>query len=567
MAETEKPIIYQILPRLFGNEKSVNAPNGDLIENGSGKLSAFTPAVLREIKNMGCTHIWYTGLLEHATRTDYSGYGIRNDHPAVVKGKAGSPYAIKDYYDIDPDLADNIPDRMQEFEALVERTHREGLKIIIDFVPNHVARQYGSDAKPENIDDLGEKDNIQSAFAIHNNFYYIPDQPLVLNFAHGTPDENPYSESPAKVTGNDCFTAYPGRNDWYETVKLNYGIDYLNGYSGHFDPIPDTWHKMYAILCFWASKNIDGFRCDMAEMVPVAFWAWVIPRVKQQFPGALFIAEVYNPSLYRDYLWIGKFDYLYDKVGLYDTLRNIICGHQSAKAITYCWQAVDAIQANMLNFLENHDEQRIASDFFAGDPEKALPALTVSACMHKNPLLIYAGQELGERGMDAEGFSGMDGRTSIFDYWSVASLRNWYNNGKPNTDLLTDSQKALRTFYTKVLTLCNKSHAIREGQFFDLMYVNPPGANFNPDKQFAFMRKAGNELLLIAVNFDERDVGVSVFLPASVFDYFEINKAVVTSAKDLLTGEKMSAKIAPDSFYPMRIKKYNAKIVKFFMKK
>ncbi|MDR3217510.1 MAG: alpha-amylase [Dysgonamonadaceae bacterium] len=567
MAETEKIIIYQALPRLFGNAKSVNAINGDLIENGSGKLSAFTPAVLREIRNMGCSHIWYTGLLEHATQTDYSEYGIRKDHPAVVKGKAGSPYAIKDYYDIDPDLADNIPDRMQEFEALVERTHKEGLKVIIDFVPNHVARQYGSDAKPDNIDDLGEKDNTRSAFDVNNNFYYIPDQSLVLNFAHNTPGENPYSESPAKVTGNDCFTAYPACNDWFETVKLNYGIDYQNGHSGHFDPVPDTWHKMYAILCFWASKNIDGFRCDMAEMVPVAFWAWAIPRVKQQFHGTLFIAEVYNPSLYRDYLWKGKFDYLYDKVGLYDTLRNIICGYQSAGAITSCWQAVDDIQANMLNFLENHDEQRIASDFFAGDPEKALPALTVSACMNTNPLMIYAGQELGERGMDAEGFSGMDGRTSIFDYWSVASLRNRYNNGKPGMDLLTDDQKALCTFYTKVLTLCHKSRAIREGKFFDLMYVNPPGAHFNPDKQYAFMRKAGNELLLIAVNFDAQDVAVSVFLPASVFDYFEINKAVITSAKDLLTGEKMAAKITPDTFYPMRIKKYNVRIVKFFIKK
>jgi glycosidase len=561
---SEKIVIYQVLPRLFGNDKAVNIPNGSLEENGVGKLSAFTHKVLQEIKKMGFTHIWYTGLLEHATQTDYSGYGIPKDHPAVVKGKAGSPYAIKDYYDIDPDLAENVPERMAEFEALVERTHQAGLKMIIDFVPNHVARQYHSDAQPEGVADLGENDNAQVSFDIHNNFYYIPGQALSPDFSLET-DGGAYSEFPAKVTGNDCFSAHPGRNDWYETIKLNYGIDYLNGQHGQFDPIPDTWHKMGDILQFWASKNIDGFRCDMAEMVPVAFWAWTIPRVKQQFTNILFIAEVYNPARYRDYLQTGKFDYLYDKVGLYDTLRAVVCGHQSAQAITNCWQSVDDIQPFMLNFLENHDEQRIASDFFAGAPEKALPALVVSACMNKNPLMIYAGQELGEKGMEAEGFSGLDGRTTIFDYWSVGTLRTWYNKGQINTELLTTDQKTLYAYYMKVLTLCNQSQAIREGGFYDLMYVNPPSAYFNPDKQFAFMRRSGKEILLIVANFDDRDVEVHVFLPENVFAYFEFDETKIASAQDLLTGEKMTAEIKRNASYSMNLKKQNARIVRFLL--
>lgn len=74
-----------------------------------------------------------------------------------------------------------------------------------------------------------------------------------------------YKEYPAKATGNNRFDAYPNINDWYETVKLNYGIDYQNGNTPHFNPIPDTWTKMLDILLFWAGKNIDGFRCDMAE--------------------------------------------------------------------------------------------------------------------------------------------------------------------------------------------------------------------------------------------------------------------------------------------------------------
>ena len=559
----EKITIYQVFPRLFGNTQSTNAQNGSLEENGVGKLSAFTLNVLNAIKEMGFTHIWYTGLLEHATRTDYSKFNIRKDHPAIVKGKAGSPYAIKDYYDIDPDLAGNVWERMQEFDALVKRTHQAGLKMIIDFVPNHVARQYHSDAKPESVVDLGEKDDCSSHFDRDNNFYYFPEKSFSPDF-EWTIEGDTYCEYPAKATGNDCFSTRPGRNDWYETIKLNYGVDYLNGHSLHFDPIPETWNQMYAILQFWASKEIDGFRCDMAEMVPVEFWAWLIPKLKQDFPDILFIAEVYDPGKYRDYLWRGRFDYLYNKVGLYDTLRAIICGNQPAWTITSCWQTVDDIHTHMLNFLENHDEQRIASDFFAGNAWKALPALVVSACMFKNPLMIYAGQELGEKGMDAEGFSGLDGRSTIFDYWSIESLRNWYNRGKVNADLLTADQRTLRDFYIRILTLCNSSAAIREGKFFDLMYANPPSAHFNPDKQYAFMRYACNELLLIIANFDDKDVDIRIFLPEAVFSYFEIAEMQFQSAQDLLTGEKMPTAFKRDSYCFINLRKNNVRILKFF---
>jgi len=562
----EKIIIYQVLPRLFGNTNATNAINGSLEENGAGKLSAFSFKVLHAIKKMGFTHIWYTGLLEHATQTDYSKYGIRKDHPVIVKGKAGSPYAIKDYYDIDPDLADNAPERMKELEALVERTHKAGLKMIMDFIPNHVARQYHSDAKPKDTVDLGENDNSFVSFDPNNNFYYLPNQTFSPEFDL-TVQGDAYFEFPAKATGNDCFSAHPNRNDWYETVKLNYGIDYLNGNHCSFDPVPRTWLQMYDILRFWASRQIDGFRCDMAEMVPVEFWEWTIARLKQEFPCILFIAEVYNPSQYRNYLRKGGFDYLYNKVGLYDTLRAIACGTQSARAISYCWQAVDDIHAQMLNFLENHDEQRIASNFFAGNAWKALPALVVSATLYKNPVMIYAGQELGERGMDAEGFSGLDGRTTIFDYWSVESLRNWYNFGKINTASLTSEQKLLRDFYIRLLVLCNSSPAIREGKFFDLMYANPPSDDFNPDKQFAFMRCAGNELLLIAVNFDDKDVDIRIFLPEQAFTYFDKDEAAICSAKELLALTTQNATIKQDNTYSVHLKKNNASVIQFLLHK
>jgi glycosidase len=562
----KKTIIYQVLPRLFGNTKTANIQGGTLVENGVGKLSAFTPKVLREIEKMGVTHVWYTGLMEHASRTAYPEYNIPGDHPSIVKGAAGSPYAIRDYYDICPDLADNVPLRMQEFEALVERNHKASLKVIIDFVPNHVARQYQSDANPGGITGLGENDKSYTSFDVNNNFYYIPGQVFAPNFSLEVEDSC-YYEFPAKATGNNCFSACPEKKDWYETVKLNYGVDFLNGNRCHFNPIPDTWYKMRNILLFWASKGVDGFRCDMAEMVPVDFWGWAIPSVKESYPTIEFIAEVYDPSQYNKYLDEGKFDYLYDKVGLYDTLRDIVSGNRSAYTITRCWQSIGEIQPKMLNFLENHDEQRIASDFFAGDPWKAVPAFVVAATMNTNPVMIYAGQELGERGMDTEGFSGMDGRTSIFDYWSIETLRNRYNKGKIDTDLLTGEQQSLLNFYVKVLTLCNKSVAICEGKFFDLMYVNPAGTRFNPDKQFAWMRCANNEMLLIVVNFDEKDVDVDIFVPSNAFDYFGLNGNHFASAEDLLTGELMPPELKRNSSYPLHLGKQNACIIKFSMEK
>lgn len=555
-------VVYQIFTRLFGNENETNKINGAIHENGSGKFSDFTPQALREIRAMGFTHVWFTGIIEHASKTDYSSFGIKKDHPAVVKGNAGSPYAIRDYYDVDPDLADTIPNRMKEFETLVNRTHKAGLKVIIDFVPNHVARQYHSDAKPEGVIDLGAKDDIHTTFSPDNNFYYMPGQSFNPGFSLVV-DGDKYEENPAKVTGNDCFTAHPQVTDWYETVKLNYGVDYLNNRTKHFSEIPDTWNKMLDILLFWSSKKIDGFRCDMAEMVPVEFWAWVIPQVKSQYPDVCFIAEIYNPEEYRNYVFTGNFDYLYDKVGLYDTIRAVICGKASARSITSCWQSVEGIPEKMLNFLENHDEQRIASNFFAGNPWKGVPGMIVSSLMNVNPVMVYFGQELGERGMDDEGFSGPDGRTTIFDYWSVESIRKWKNHGEFDTKLLSEEQKNLRDFYIKLLKLCNEEKAISKGIFYDLMYVNHHTSNFNPDKQYVFLRQYAHEIILVIVNFEDKDVNLSVNIPIHAFEYMQINPKQKNSGIDLLSGETISDRLTPENPVYTEIKANSGRVIKY----
>lgn len=562
MSDENKLIIYQVFTRLFGNNNNHCINNGSITENGCGKMADFTAKALGEIKKLGATHIWYTGIIEHATQTDYRRYNIRPDHPAIVKGKAGSPYAIKDYYDVDPDLAKDVPERMREFENLVQRTHRSGLKVIIDFVPNHVARQYHSDMQPDGTSQLGANDDTDYAFSPYNNFYYIPQSELHGQFDMKGAAAEPYKEFPAKATGNNRFDAYPNINDWYETVKLNYGVDYQNGGTCHFNPIPDTWNKMLDILMFWAEKHIDGFRCDMTEMVPVEFWEWAIPQVKAKYPTLLFIAEVYNPKEYGNYLFRGKFDYLYDKVGLYDTLRAIVCGNESATAITRAWQSLGGIEKRMLNFLENHDEQRIASDFFASNPRKAIPALIVSACMNVNPMMIYFGQEFGELGMDSEGFSGRDGRTTIFDYWSVDTIRRWRNGGKFDGKMLTDNQKHLYGIYQRILTLCNEEKAISQGDFFDLMYANINGWRFNEHKQYTFLRKYGRDLLLFVVNFDHISADLAINIPSHAFDFLQIPQMEQYRAVDLLTGKEENISLLPYKATEISVEGYSGKILK-----
>lgn len=527
--KTDKIAVYQIFTRLFGNTKTTNKFNGTIEENGSGKFNDITDKALIELKKFGVSHVWYTGVIEHATMTDYAKFKIKQDNPLVVKGIAGSPYAIKDYYDVNPDLAVDVKNRMKEFEALVERTHKNGLKVIIDCVPNHVARQYNSDAKPKGVKDFGEDDDKSGVFKNSNNFYYIPNQGFHVPDGVNPPikPSGNYSENPAKATGNDVFSAKPSINDWFETIKLNYGVDYLNNRTKHFEPIPDTWLKMRDILTFWAKNGVDGFRCDMAEMVPVEFWGWVIPEIKKVNPSVIFIAEIYNPNEYKNYLFNGKFDYLYDKVGLYDALRRLMEGHGNANDITTVWQRESGDFGNrMLRFLENHDEQRIASKYFAKNPFYAIPAMTLSATLHGGPIMVYFGQEVGVNPTQAEGFQGEDGRTTIFDYWGVPEFQAWVNEGKFDGAKLSAEQKKLRKFYTDLLNFSQKSDAVKNGAFYDLQYVNKDGQSmgYNDYKIFSYLRYTKNQKLLFICNFDlEKSYSSTIRIPQHAFELMGLN--------------------------------------------
>ncbi len=551
-----KIVIYQLMARLFGNQKTLNRPYGTLEENGVGKLQDINNAALKGIKDLGTTHVWFTGVLEHALLTDYTKFGIPLDDADVVKGRAGSPYSIKDYYDINPDLAVNVANRMNEFEQLVERTHQQDMGVIIDFVPNHVARAYKSDAKPEGAKDFGEEDNKAVSFSPANNFYYLPGQsfqppkdyvPLGNNLF--PTKDGKFEETPAKVTGNDQFTASPGIGDWFEAVKLNYGVDIQNDRKTFFDPVPSTWEKMREILLFWTKKKVDGFRCDMVEMVPVEFWHWVIPQIKAVNPQILFIAEIYNPAQYRNYLDHGRFDFLYDKVQLYDTLRLLVNQHATVTDIPRIQQSLSGINHNMVHFLENHDEQRFASPFFAGDAWKAIPAMVVSATIDRGPIMIYFGQEVGEPGTGVEGFSGEDGRTTIYDYWGVPQHQKWVNGGKYDGGQLSDEQKQLRQFYGDILNLATNNPAIARGDYADLTEYNV-GVKNTSDRIQTFIRVAEDDRLIIVSGFNSKLEHVKIQLSKEAIDKFKLAQDGVYIGRDLL---RSGTEIGLDSHFTFEL--------------
>ncbi|MFV8345280.1 alpha-amylase family protein [Flavobacterium sp. ZB4P13] len=521
----KKEVVYQVFTRLFGNKNTTNKPWGTIEENGVGKFNDFTDTALQEIKDLGVTYVWYTGVPHHALIRDYSAIGISNDDPEVVKGRAGSPYAVKDYYNVNPDLAVNPANRLQEFEALIARTHQAGLKVIIDIVPNHIARKYEGKNNPVGVRDFGADDDVSVEYKRDNNFYYIPnthfevpntDKPL--NGENNPLIDGEFEENPAKWTGNGSRMAKPDRNDWYETIKVNYGIrpdgskDFpelpagfdTKSYQEHYTfwkgkDVPDSWDKFKDIALYWTAKGVDGFRFDMAEMVPYEFWSYMNSAIKTKNPNAFLLAEVYNPKEYRNYVHLGKMDYLYDKVETYDKLKDIIQGKALPDGLSDIQNGMADIEHHMLHFLDNHDEQRLASPEFAGTPQKGKPLMVVSTTISTSPTMVYFGQEVGEVGNENAGF-GTHSRTSIFDYIGVPNHQRWMNGGKFDGGQLTQDEKDLRDFYKKLLNFSLNSSALM-GKYQEIQTINRKTTQGYDSGIYAFTRWSDTQKLIVITNF------------------------------------------------------------------
>ncbi|MCU8090253.1 alpha-amylase family protein [Shewanella sp. SM20] len=610
---TLKPVVYQIFTRLYGNKNPTNKPWGTIADNGVGKFNDIDNVALNSIKDLGVTHVWYTGVPHHALIGDYSAIGVSTDDPDVVKGRAGSPYAVKDYYNVNPDLAVNPANRLAEFKALIARTHHHGLKVIIDIVPNHVARHYQSVSKPQGVRDFGEDDDTSLEYAKNNNFYYVVDKVDVNKGSEGAKgkahafevpslpaglkplggeahplSDGKFNEFPAKWTGNGSRLAKPDANDWYETVKINYGVrpdgtydfprlpanfatltqaQHYAFWQQHLAELPSSWIKFNQIAQYWLAKGVDGFRYDMAEMVPVEFWSYLNSQIKHTNPDAFILAEVYNPNLYRDYIQLGKMDYLYDKVDLYDTLKAVMAGKTSTANIAADQEKVQDIESHMLHFLENHDEQRIGNAAFlaslhtnkptatqAENPHYALPAMVVSATIGTSPTLVYFGQEVGEAATDNPGF-GHASRTSIFDYVGVPAHQRWMNNGKFDGGQSTVKEVTLRAYYQKLLNLSTgKNVPALLGKYYSLDAANRStqtatmdthsNATGYDDSTFAFVRfeentanKTGQKLIIVN-NFNQTQAKpLSLKLPKPLIDQWQLTDGTYP-LKDLLEDNK-----------------------------
>ncbi|WP_242094405.1 alpha-amylase family glycosyl hydrolase [Aestuariivivens sediminicola] len=587
----KKHVVYQVFTRLFGNTNTTNKPWGTIEENGVGKFNDFTEKALTEIKDLGVTHIWYTGVPHHDVITDYTQYGISNDDPDVVKGRAGSPYAVKDYYNVNPDLAVNVENRIEEFEALIERTHAVGLKVIIDIVPNHVARNYKSISKPEHVKDFGEEDDTTLTYHVNNNFYYNPNEAFAVpqwedgySPLGGEPhvlSDGKFDEYPAKWTGNGSRLSRPKMGDWYETVKVNYGIrpdgekdfDVLpegfenNDFKAHFEfwkdkTVPNSWMKFKDIALYWLNKGVDGFRYDMAEMVPVEFWSYMNSAIKMKNPDAFLLAEVYNPALYRDYLKKGKMDYLYDKVQLYDTLKHIIQGHGKTDHVPPILEELQDIEHHMLHFLENHDEQRLSSPDFAGDAKKGKPAMVVSATSTTAPTMLYFGQEVGEDGSEETGF-GDPTRTTIFDYAGVPAHQRWMNNGAFDGGQLTKAERELRDFYKRLLNFTIHSSALA-GNYQDIHIFNRKHTKDYNSKLLSYVRWSEDERLVILSNFDhQKGYRLNLALPENVVAAWRLQEQNLKATDQLYEQYTTDVVVEGDrAFIPIDIKPLESLILK-----
>jgi glycosidase len=548
-----RPVIYQLLPRLFGNTVETRKAHGTLEENGVGKFADLNDTALKSLADLGFTHLWLTGVIEQASGTAYPGRPA--DTPDILKGIAGSPYAIRDYFDVCPDYAEDPGRRIDEFRALVSRCHGHGLKVIIDFVPNHVARSYRSDIRPELS--FGEGDDRSVFFDPENHFYYLgPEDP-----GGGPPVRLPTAELPGcdgrfepetefgRVTGNNAITWAPSIHDWYETVKLNYGHDFTTGRDTSHLPgpgaapeeVPRTWRTLDEVLAYWQRLGVDGFRVDMAHMVPLEFWAWAIRRCRARRAEVHFAAEAYDNDPAKladdhvlDALLRAGFDSVYDDpmydlcLGLYDDFQDGLKWANDFDELTF----IGSRFHHSLRYAENHDEVRLAHPGEWGGHGMAVgrPVCATLFGLGRGPVMVYHGQEIGEPALGREGFGGDDARTTIFDYWAMPEFQKWVNGGRYDGGRLSAEQKALRAWYGRLLAVIREP-AFTRGDFYGLNHANKGNPDFGRlgDETasghwcYAYLRRdpASGQAFLVIANFHTGHSfeGLRVRLPGHALEW------------------------------------------------
>jgi glycosidase len=562
-----RPVVYQLVVRYFGNTNVTNRTNGDLRTNGSGKFADITDAALQALKSLGATHLWLTGVLRQATLTDYSRIGLPADDPDIVKGIAGSFYAVRDYYDVCPDYAIDPSSRLQEFEALIGRVHAQGLQVLIDFVSNHVSRGYNSAVKP--AESLERGDDFTQFFSNQNHFFYLVEPPRqvlqlskpqswnppdVIFDGHFAPEDGSPGHPP-KATGNNVTSPYLTANDWYETIKLNYGFNFVSQ-QGAYNPRPRTWGSMNAVLAYWQGKGIDGFRCDFAHYVPAEAWSFLISQARGRRP-VFFFAEAYpnwgsaDPVQKQEELIQAGFDAVYHYQS-YNALKGIYTDGNIVEYDTEMRSVSARMRPHLVAYIENHDERRVASPVVAsqgpgasgfGSADAGYQLAPMQLLGGNGPAMILNGQEVGEPGAGLEGFGGEDGRTTIYDYWAMPEFAKWVNGHAYDGGGLSPSQKALRSFYVDLLQLCQHA-SVRGDSYWGLQYFNQPGRFADcPSGLYSFARFQSNsgQALVVAANLlpgsgidgklrIPKELSAAVHFPQNVTVELVLNRSGATNA-------------------------------------
>ncbi len=497
--------IYQVAPRTYAAQG-----NGAAL---AGKLSDMTTDRLREIRDLGIDYLWLTGVLEHAARAQTD--------PDVVKGEAGSYYAIYDNWDVSSEIG-----TMADFEAVIERAHSVGLRVLIDFVANHTARLHRTDVVCKQHLDFGRGDRTEVAFDRDNNYYYMPNTSFTPPTQTGSAgsdgafDTDIFTpgiqlESPARVTGNDIVSPNPPISDWFETVKLNYGWDLINK-RANYSPRPRTWNQMIDVARYWVEKGVDGFRVDFAHAVPIEFWRTFAAELKAVQPQVFLLAEAYETDYrmklpgftFYDMLDAG-FDSVYNSA-MYWAMHNQVQRPGDMRSAVP--NRSPALAANIVNrgfqftqYLENHDEERVASRTFApwiGErAQRAELGLAYTAYLGLMPgnLLMHGGQELQEDASVFGSYAGDNGKTSIFDYVYQSQTRLWQSGNRPQW--MIDFRQRYRDLLA--LKRLPAFSAIHKESVPSLVDLDGPN-NYKEQSNWisSYIRFQGNDAYLVVTNGD-----------------------------------------------------------------
>ena len=605
--------IYQMFPRLFGNTNTNRVPNGTYEQNGCGKFADLNDEVLSSLKKLGFDAIWVTGVLRQATTRDYSSIGLPPDDPDLLKGIAGSPYAIRDYYDVCPDYALDPAKRVEEFKSLLTRAKQHDLKIFMDFIPNHVARSYASVIHPER--DFGREDRGTEFFSADDFYNLKPDshgpplrlatfdprkkEPLTPTTKVIWDDQQnrfpglkekidglfPGEAKRGRVTGDNQNTWTPNQDCWYETIKFNYGYNFTEGAKGRRRhptvaqpdfPVPNLWKKMDAVIAYWQEMGVDGFRCDVAHIVPSEFWHWALARARERNPKTFFYAECYegdvrlevpdaNPELapFRS-----------NPTSLLEAGFDAVYGHDAYKRLMEIYQdkawANDLDSAgragfvgdNSVRYAENHDEVRVASPqvspkhWGGHGPLVGRPVSGILFGLSRGPVMVYYGQEVGEPAdVGAAGFELDKGRTTFFDYWSVPTLIQWMNHGKYDGGALPELNQNLRAFYGRLLNSLTHP-ALAQGNFIPLNPANRENAFYhvadgkreNGRWLYSFLRydPVSQRTLLVAANLHPKSAasGVKLKFSEEATRLLHLTPELTLEGSDLLSQKPSSLRVS-----------------------